>query len=279
MKVTLSKIYHSVNWRIKNRKADLFKKYEVLAKRIFFKKSLQRINKNIKNWNNSISNPTLFYLDMHRYFFKGLPTDIVNHKNYFRENFRGFGENAFHSMWTIVLRKYQIHNFLEIGIYRGQVMSLLALLSKLNDTKINIAGIAPFDNSGDENSKYIDIDYIKDILMNFDYFDLPHPTLLKAYSTDDKAKRLIESCLWDCVYIDGSHDYEIVKYDWDLCSQNIKKGGIIVFDDASLYTNFKNPPYAFKGHPGPSLVADQIMDLDFKEVLRVGHNRVFEKIN
>ena len=52
-----------------------------------------------------------------------------------------------------------------------------------------------------------------------------------------------------------------------------------MLDDASLYANYKAPFFAFKGHPGPSKVAEEIKENPhFKEVLRVGHNRVFEKI-
>lgn len=278
MKRIIEKGFSAINWRVKRFENFYIKCSDYLHEKYFYSKSLTGLKKNISNWNHSLLDPTGYYYDMHRYFFKGLASEVVEHKNYFKLNLRGFGEDAFHSMWVLVFKKYNINKFLEIGIYRGQVMSLLGLIARLNNTKIEIYGIAPFDNSGDVNSRYIDINYEKDIIDNFDHFGLPHPILVKAYSTDKAAQILIESSLWDCIYIDGSHDYNIVKQDWELCSKNIRKGGIIVLDDAALYTNFINPTYAFKGHPGPSKVADEILNDTFKEVLRVGHNRIFEKI-
>jgi len=38
--------------------------------------------------------------------------------------------------------------------------------------------------------------------------------------------------------------------------------------------NVRLPFHSFKGHPGPSQVADEVGP-DFVEVLRVGHNRAF----
>ena len=89
---------------------------------------------------------------------------------------------------------------------------------------------------------------------------------------------VIRSKKWDVVYIDGSHDYNVVKSDFGLCSSVLSSGGIIVMDDSALYTSFKPPIYSSGGHPGPSSVADEINRDVFKEILSVGHNRVFKKI-
>ena len=242
-------------------------------------KSPKAVFNNLTNWSNSLIDPTNYYLDAFRYFYFRLPFKLRAHKNYFNKNARGFGEKAFHSMWYLLYRKYQFINFLEIGVYRGQTISLVALIAKLTNHKINVYGISPFDSSGDAMSAYIQIDYLKDVLLNFEKFLLPSPNLTKAYSTDELAKKVIRSTVWDCIYIDGSHDYEVAKQDWLICSAHIKVGGIIVMDDASLFTTFNPPFFAFKGHPGPSKVAGEIdADKNFKEILRVGHNRVFEKI-
>ncbi len=81
------------------------------------------------------------------------------------------------------------------------------------------------------------------------------------------------------IYIDGNHDYEIVKKDWENCSQNTRAGGVIVFDDAGLTSSFNPPPYiAWRGHPGPSRMAKEVDRSKFQEILQVGHNRVFQRI-
>ncbi len=261
----------------------------MILKRIFrfiaylniLRKGRRLVHKSLSAWENSLHDPSEFYLDAFRYFYFNLPTSLKSHKNYFNKQARGFGEKAFHTMWYLLYKKYHFKNFLEIGIYRGQTISLIGLLSKLNGDEIFVQGISPFDNTGDTVSSYIHINYEEDVRKNFEKFSLQSPVLTKAYSTDQEAVDVIQSCLWDCIYIDGSHEYEIAKKDWQVCSGQVKVGGIIVMDDSALFTKYNPPFFAFKGHPGPSRVADEVAERSkkFREVLRVGHNRVFERIN
>jgi hypothetical protein len=62
-----------------------------------------------------------------------------------------------------------------------------------------------------------------------------------------------------------------------VCSRNLKVGGVIVLDDSGLTTAFRPPRFATGGHPGPSQLAQEINRQQFREVLQVGHNRVFQK--
>ena len=39
---------------------------------------------------------------------------------------------------------------------------------------------------------------------------------------------------WDLIYIDGSHDYEVVSNDFKLSYENLNDNGLIVIDDSSL---------------------------------------------
>ena len=89
---------------------------------------------------------------------------------------------------------------------------------------------------------------------------------------------LIKSQSWDLIYIDGNHDYEIVKKDFEVCSSALSPNGLIILDDSSLYTDYSPPRYSTAGHPGPSKLANEIDKNKFKEILAVGHNRVFMKI-
>jgi predicted O-methyltransferase YrrM len=81
------------------------------------------------------------------------------------------------------------------------------------------------------------------------------------------------------VYIDGNHDYDVARQDWEACSQSLKPGGVIVLDDASRDTAYRPPLFATAGHPGPSRLAGEIDARTFREILRVGHNRAFQKIS
>jgi SAM-dependent methyltransferase len=229
-------------------------------------------------WPKSVSDPTQFYLRAYVYFRRRLPAQLQQHRDYFTQCKRGFGEDAFHVMWFLLYNEFKPKTFLEIGVYRGQVLSLVSLLQQ-PAAGGEVVGISPFSPSGDSVSRYkTDVDYYDDTLKNFAHFSLPKPTLLRAYSTDESARALINSRSWDCIYIDGNHDYEIAKADWEICARNVRPGGIIVLDDSALGTNFTPPVFATKGHPGPSRVADEINRNQSREILQVGHNRVFQKL-
>ncbi len=229
-------------------------------------------------WEASLTDPTAFYLRCFHYFHTRLPHELQTHRQYFTQRKRGFGEDAFHTMWYLLFREFRPKSFLEIGVYRGQTISLAALLARLNQQPCEVFGISPFTPAGDSVSTYkSNIDYHDDTLANFDHFRLPRATLLRAFSTDDSAVKLISSRPWQAIYIDGNHDYDIARRDWEHCSRNVAPGGVIILDDSGLSTTFQPPLFATKGHPGPSKLAAEIDRKEFREILQVGHNRVFQK--
>ena len=131
---------------------------------------------------------------------------------------------------------------------------------------------------GDSVSDYLmNLDYYKDTSETFRHWGLNTPTLVKALSTDQNAIAHIESHAWDLIYIDGSHDFEIVLKDYKLCLKNLKPNGLIVLDDASLQTDFRPPSFSFGGHPGPSRVAREYGDKEMTFIGAVGHNNIFQK--
>lgn len=219
------------------------------------------------------------YFYFHHYFWNLAPIWLKNHRVFFSKERRSFGEDAFHAMWYNIFKEFKPKKVLEIGVYRGSTLSLFSLLSQKFQLQTEVHGISPFTSAGDAVSKYLEnLDYYTDVKNNFDYFNLPSPYLHKGFSTDKAMLEIIRSQQWDLIYIDGNHDYEVAKQDFDVCSQYIKREGLIVLDDSSLYTGFKAPFYSTAGHPGPSKVAFEIDLSLFKEILSVGHNRVFKKI-
>jgi len=231
------------------------------------------------DWANSLTDPTNFYLGCFRFFHQQLPPELREHRFYFTSERRGFGEDAFHVMWFLLFREFQPKNFLEIGVFRGQTLSLAALLARTNGFPCEVWGISPFSSAGDSVSRYRpEVDFHEDTLRNFSHFKLPPPHLLRAFSTDPEAERLIASKEWDMIYIDGNHDYEVARRDWEMCSRHLKIGGVIVLDDSGLTTPFRASVFAGGGHPGPSRLAQEIDRQQFREVLQVGHNRAFQKI-
>ncbi|MEO6181774.1 MAG: hypothetical protein ABIP71_01450, partial [Verrucomicrobiota bacterium] len=123
------------------------------------------------DWQDSLVYPTDFYLRCFRFFHFQLSEDLKQHRAYFSKSGRGFGEDAFHVMWFLLFREFRPPNFLEIGVYRGQTLSLAGLLQQKNGLKPAVAGISPFQSAGDSVSRYRkDVDYLQDTLTNFQSF-------------------------------------------------------------------------------------------------------------
>jgi UDP-N-acetylglucosamine transferase subunit ALG13 len=121
------------------------------------------------------------------------------------------------------------------------------------------------------------VDYLADTRTNLAHFGLAEPELIRAFSTDTAARGRVARGSWDAIYIDGNHDYEVARADWDLCATHVAPGGIIVLDDSAMDTAYRAPAFATAGHPGPSQVASEINRNEFREILCVGHNRVFQR--
>jgi len=230
-------------------------------------------------WDDSLIDPTAFYVRCFHHFHGSLPKPLQEHRAYFTQSGRGFGEDAFHTMWFLLFREFNPASFLEIGVYRGQTLSLASLLARHFNRDCFTQGISPFSSASDAVSKYREgLDYYEDTLQNFAYFSLPAPALLKAYSTDPPAHQLVSSRLWSLIYIDGNHDYAVARQDWELCANHLEPGGIVVLDDSALTTTYHPTIFATGGHPGPSQVAREVDRTQFREILQVGHNRVFQRM-
>ncbi len=228
---------------------------------------------------NVFSSRNSLHAYMHYYLQHLAPSLVRDHRQYFSKNMRGYGEDALHSMWWTLLREYKPKLALEIGVYRGQVITLWGIISKLNGFDCEIHGISPFSPAGDQVSVYLsDLDYLQDTLISNKHFELPDPNFIKAYSTDEAAIKHINSRKWDLIYIDGNHDYEVALADYSLCKDALADGGILVMDDSSLYTDFKPPAFSFAGHPGPSRVVQERAMREMHFLGGVGHNNIFTKI-
>lgn len=221
--------------------------------------------------------PNEAYAYAHHYFVHKAPPSVITHRKYFKCESRGFGEDAFHAMWWLIFKEFQPRKCLEIGVYRGQVISLWGVIAKELGFNCEVSGISPFTSIGDSVSKYLkDINYYDDVISSFEYFKLNTPTLLKAFSTDDKAIAYIQQNEWDLIFIDGSHDLDIVMLDYELCKLNLKDGGLLIMDDSALYSDYEPLEYSFAGHPGPSHVAEKIAKKELTFLGAIGHNSVFQ---
>jgi hypothetical protein len=219
------------------------------------------------------------HLYFHQYYIYKLPDAIKKHRVYIEKNKKGFGEAAFHAMWWKLFEEFNPKNVLEIGVYRGQVVSLWRLISDMANKDIYIGGVSPFTCMGDSVSNYLNnIDYYKDVCKTFEELRLKLPTFVKGVTRDQISVDFISSKKWDMIYIDGGHDHDDVIFDYHLCYKNLRKGGLIIFDDASLYTEYSPPAFSFAGHPGPSFVARKYADNQMEFLGSVGHNNIYRKV-
>jgi hypothetical protein len=182
-------------------------------------------------------------------------------------------------MWWLIFKEFRPKECIEIGVFRGQTISLWALCGKILGYDVNIHAITPLSDAGDSVSRYPSgIDYQEDIANSFRIWELPQPRITKAYSADRAAIERIGSQKWDLVYVDGSHDYDIVKADVERGMSALGHGGLLVMDDSSLFMNYRAPWFAFRGHPGPSKVAESLGLGNGLYMGTVGHNNAFRSL-
>jgi hypothetical protein len=224
-------------------------------------------------------------IQVYNHFFEQFDKDdlLKSHRLYVENNSLGFGERPFHAMWREIINLMPpSFKFIEIGVYKGQVLSLVKLLSDNSNKNVEYYGVTPLIGLGDKFSNYEQADYKQIISGIFDHFNLEFDAdkNLIIGSSDDKEvmDKIEELKYFDLMYIDGSHDYEVVISDIELMKRVCKQGAIIVFDDSACFKEL--PPNNFKGHIDVCNAIKNTIESDsnFKELLCVGHNRVFQKV-
>jgi len=226
------------------------------------------------------------------------------HRDWVEQNSWGFGDRAFHYMWYLLLRDDVLNRpnpkLLEIGVYKGQVVSLWALISNQLRSSASITAVSPFESTKPwfaENvvlerlirvisrlyredvrsaNLYESGNYLDSVHQIFRQFSLSEANIffLRGYSQDDHIYHQLEHQRFDLIYIDGGHRYEQVAQDLTNYSRLVGTSGYLVLDDASC----KQPGKKFwKGHESVSRAVDDWGAPGFRNVLNVGHNRVFRR--
>jgi len=229
---------------------------------------------------------------------------LAKHRKYIEENNLGFGDAAFHSMWAGIMEaavyRHKKVRALEIGVFKGQVISLWALLAKNYKWPIKIAAISPLKGAPRPKNKilqkamsvfskkyreriqngdfYEDEKYEKIIQELFKKFKIEYSDIhmLKGFSTDQKVINEAKNLQFEILYVDGDHTFEGARHDFQVFGEKVVKGGWLIADDAGCAlpgTRF------WKGHEAVSRAVEILPSLGFKNVLNVGHNRVFEKVS
>jgi len=229
------------------------------------------------------------------------------HRDHVEINKLGFGDRAFHSMWYLLLsqifKEKNRPNFLEIGVYKGQVISLWSLIAKELNMDIDVFAISPLSGNQsvsriinnkligklrslfdaefrfqqNKGNSYANVNYEEIIRSLFNEFNLDYNRvkMVRGLSHEQSVKDRVKNIKFDLIYIDGDHGYEAVLSDIEYYTPLIAAGGYLVMDDASY---FLEGDVYFKGHKEVSLACSGLEGRGFSNVLNVGHNRIYKKI-
>ena len=227
---------------------------------------------------------------------------LKEHRDYIETNNLGFGDRAFQYMWFLIInylkKENDAINVLEIGVFKGQIISLWDLIAKKQNINIKINAITPLNGNPVIKNKiisaalkivskkyrddiksgnhYDDTDYKSIITKLFERFSLNfnHINLIQGFSNDPLILEKLVNEKYDLIYIDGDHSYEGALNDIISYSNKLNTGGILVIDDASC--NIPGNVY-WKGHQSVSDACELIDRDKFNNIINVGHNRVYQK--
>jgi hypothetical protein len=193
----------------------------------------------------------------------------------------GFGELAFQWNWYLAVQQAPAaFKFLEIGVYKGRVLATVQYLADLFRKTATIVGVTPLSSTGDKYSGYEDVDYFAAVQGAYEKtgVSFANTRLIKGFSEDPITRmEATKEGPYDIVFIDGCHDYEVVCQDISNYVPLLKRGGLLVMDDASLF--LEDPAGRFYGHPDVARAIRDVLEQrqDLQHVYAVGHNRVWRK--
>jgi hypothetical protein len=227
---------------------------------------------------------------------------LLKHRRFIQDNQLGFGEDAFHPFWQALMleahRRFPEFNMLEIGVFKGQVISLWNLLARHHRIPARIHAISPLEGQPQvphpfmhrilyhlwppyreriiNGDFYQAEDYHGIISKLFQHFqmDFTDITLFRGYSTAPAILSATRDLKLHILYIDGDHTYRGACADIENFAPLVVPGGWLIMDDAGADL----PGTTFwKGHPSVSRACTLLPTLGFENVLNVGHNRVFQR--
>lgn len=200
---------------------------------------------------------------------------LKSHRDFVEQNAFGFGERSFHWLWKLIVDEMPNEfSFLEIGVFRGQVLSLIELLAKETDKKATRYGVTPLDNS----DGHWDSDYAKDIQIIHNRFSLSKDfTIYHGLSTNEIIIEQAKSTApYDIVYVDGGHTYEVATSDLRHYPDMVKIGGLFVVDDSC--NDLKMPFGFFQGIEDVTKATLEWENSKFEFQFNVVHNRIYKRI-
>ena len=226
-----------------------------------------------------VDNPE-FHQYIHETFTKYMEDTpkLREHRMWVKSNHFGFGEDSFHWLHKLIVDELPItFKFLEIGVFRAQILSLYKLLADMSDKKVKRYGVSPMDSS----DGHWESDYFLDVSLIHQQFNLKKDyTIYHGSSTDTNIiEKAIATEPYDILYIDGSHKYEDVVSDLYYYPSLVKKGGYLLIDDAC--NDMKQKFGFFQGIDSVTKAVLEWekteMGQEFEFLFNVVHNRLYRR--
>lgn len=227
---------------------------------------------------------------------------LRRHRDWVERRRWGYGDRAFHSMWLLLLEDLAVRvphaKALEIGVFKGQVISLWALLARRLDWDLEISALSPFAGELEPGARWRHRlrklvsaryrhqsavgnlqprdDYLRCNREIFEVFDLDFDDVrtIHARSSDRGALESLADERFHLIYIDGDHTYEGALFDIRTYGPKVLPGGFLVIDDGGWFLPGDS---FFKGFETVSRACEAVPSLGFSNVWNVGHNRVYER--
>jgi hypothetical protein len=205
--------------------------------------------------------------------------ELNAHRTFVENHVFGFGERSFHWLWHLVIKEMpEKFTFLEIGVLKGQTLSLCEMLAQQQGKKAKRYGVTPLSTEGG----VWESDYAKDIELIHDTFNLAkNYTILNGLSEDPEIIKKASKLKLDVLYVDGGHDIRHITNDIEHYAPLVKVGGYMVIDDCC--NRFHMPFGFFQGIESVSRVVDSMLppftqNDDWQFIASVVHNRVYKKV-
>lgn len=228
---------------------------------------------------------------------------LAAHRRHVEQEQLGFGDPAFHALWARLLdaaaEKFGNVRTLEIGVFKGQVISLWSLLGRARDLRVQVSAISPlagqpmpghgrllrwlryrldrrFRERIDNGDFYAAEDYERIVRAHFAHhgLDFGRVRLHRGYSTDPALLDQLRNETYHLIYVDGDHTLVGARHDFATFGPKVVPGGWLIADDAGCDL----PGSGFwKGHAAVSEAVRDLPALGFTNVLNIGHNRVYQR--
>jgi hypothetical protein len=204
---------------------------------------------------------------------------LKEHRDWVEANQFGFGDRPFHRVWEGIVETMPVEfAFLEVGVFKGQITSLVQLLAKLQNKVAVVFGVTTLTNTEDTRCKYPPGDYMAWINQIHNQFKVIPPELIVGKSTSPDVIEQVTSLVYHIVYIDAGHDYADVCSDITNYAPCVRVGGLLVMDDASI--NRLKIGNCWPGLEDVSKAVADLLDKDdrFKFLFCCGHINIFQRI-